>query len=287
MQPANRYRRIRRTTFTSRARRERRNSCCDSRFSVFLLSLVCFVVVVFGFTLVIPAFSQNNATIEGVVTDPSDAAVPGATIELLQLPSDNHPVQAVSSGEGRFQLSAAAGRYRLTITHPSLRRYEEQLALAAGENRELHVQLSLEPLSSSVIVSAAAQPIEVNAASEPVSILTRLEIDKRQITQIAPLLAIGSGRSVWARPGRLAASLRSFSTAAIPTTPRCLSTAFRSMNPAGRSTACAASRLDGHRQNRSDPRSGKRPGRLRRHDRRGRGPHPSRFDAQAAASRRI
>ena len=95
-----------------------------------------FVVVVFGFTLVIPAFSQNNATIGGVVTDPGDAVVAGATIELAQLPSDNHPVQAVSSGEGRFQLAAAAGRYRLTITHPGLRRYEQQLALAAGESRD-------------------------------------------------------------------------------------------------------------------------------------------------------
>src|ERR1700675_4274755 len=148
----------------------------------FSIAVVFFVVVVLGFTLVIPAFSQNNATIEGIVTDPSDAAVSGATIELLQLPSDKQPVQAVSSREGRFQLSGAAGRYRLTITHPSLRRYEQQLVLTAGESRELHVQLALEPLSSSVVVSTAAQPIEVNAASEPVSILTRLEIDNRQLT---------------------------------------------------------------------------------------------------------
>jgi vitamin B12 transporter len=155
-----------------------------------------FVAVVFGFTLVIPAFSQSNATIEGVVTDPSDAAVPGAAIELAQLPSDNHPVQAVSSGEGRFQLSAAPGRYRLTITHPSLRRYEQELNLATGENRELHVQLALEPLSSSVIVSTAAQPIEATAASESVSILTRMEIDNRQITQIAPLLQSVPGVSL-------------------------------------------------------------------------------------------
>src|ERR1700730_1254232 len=93
-----------------------------------------FVVVLLGFTFVIPAFSQSNATIEGVVTDPSDAVVAAATIELRQLPSDNHPVQAASSGEGRFQLAAAAGRYRLTITHPGLRRYEQQLNLATGEN---------------------------------------------------------------------------------------------------------------------------------------------------------
>jgi vitamin B12 transporter len=154
------------------------------------------VAVLLGFTFVIPAFSQSNATIEGVVTDPSDAVVAAATIELRQLPSDNHPVQAASSGEGRFQLAAAAGRYRLTITHPGLRRYEQQLNLATGENRELHVQLALEPLSSSVIVSTAAQPIDANAASESVSILTRENIDNRQITQIAPLLQSVPGISL-------------------------------------------------------------------------------------------
>jgi len=150
-------------------------------------------VLLFVFSFAVPAFAQNTAnmaSVAGVITDPSDAPVGGATVQLQPIPSvpGNHSQETNSSPDGRFRLDVPAGRYQLTIKHESLKRYEQDLNLSAEHNLELRIQLALEPLSSNVIVSASAEPIEAGAASEQVSILTRDQIDSRQLTQIAPLL---------------------------------------------------------------------------------------------------
>ena len=156
-------------------------------------SVLAVALLLFAFNFAIPTFAQNTAstaTVDGMITDPSSAPVGGATVQLQPIPSvaGNRPEQTTSSADGSFRLDVPAGRYHLIVTRPSLRRYEQDLNLSPGQNPELRVQLALEPLSSNVVVSSSAQPIEVNAASEPVSIVTRDQIDNRQITQIAPLL---------------------------------------------------------------------------------------------------
>ena len=160
-------------------------------------STVVFVLAValllFAFAFAISALAQNNASaasLAGIITDPSGAPVGGATAQLQAIPSvpGSHPAQTISSADGRFRLDVPTGRYQLTITHPSLRRYDQVLNLSPGQNPDLRIQLVLEPLSSNVVVSASAEPIEANAVSEQVSIVTRDQIDSRQATQIAPLL---------------------------------------------------------------------------------------------------
>jgi vitamin B12 transporter len=147
-----------------------------------------------------PAPPQNgartNATFQATLTDPSGSPVSGAAINLEPSPATANSsaappansFQAISSPDGHFRLEVPPGRYRLTITRPSLQRYESEISLAAGETRDLSVQLLIEPLSSTVVVSAEAQPISTTAASEPVDILTRQDIDQRQAIEVAPLL---------------------------------------------------------------------------------------------------
>jgi vitamin B12 transporter len=137
----------------------------------------------------------NNATIQATLTDPSNAPVSGAAITLQSLPAtpNSAPIQVESSPEGTFHVTVAPGRYRLTITQPSLQRHESEISLVAGETRDLRVQLPIEPLSSAIIVSAEAQPISATAASEPVDILTREDMDQRQAVAIAPLLQTLAG----------------------------------------------------------------------------------------------
>ena len=199
-----------------------------------LRSTAAFVLAValllFAFDFAIPAFAQNTATtatVDGVITDPSDAPVGGATVQLQAIPSvaGNRPEQTTSSADGHFHLDVPAGRYHLIVTHPSLRRYEQDLNLSPGQNPELRAQLALEPLSSSVVVSSSAEPIEVNAASEPVSILTRDQIDSGKSPR-SPRCFNRFPESRSAKPAPSAVSLPSFLTAAIPITPRCSSTAF-------------------------------------------------------------
>jgi outer membrane cobalamin receptor len=60
----------------------------------------------------------------------------------------------------------------------------------------MRVVLQLEPLSEHVVVSAEALPITTTAASAPVTIITREEIEQRQATQLALLLATLPGFSL-------------------------------------------------------------------------------------------
>jgi vitamin B12 transporter len=158
------------------------------------------IVFLVLFVSVLSASAQQpTAKIEGQLTDPSDAAVSGAAITLQNLSSASSRAQnvsAVSENDGRFHLDAAAGRYRLTITHGSLARVDQELDLRAGETRQVNVRMAIEPLAATIVVSAEAQPIATTTASQPVSIVTRDEIDQRQATQLAPLLGALPGFSL-------------------------------------------------------------------------------------------
>ena len=166
------------------------------RFRFVTLSLIASVVFTCFFGMAASAQAQAAATMQGTLTDVSDAAVAGASINVQGLSSPANQAQGVSGNDGRFHLEVPPGRYRLTITHDALKPFEQVLELHAGEIRELHARLEIEPLSASVVVSAEAQPIAATAASEPVDIVTRDEIAQRQAVELAPLLETLPGFSL-------------------------------------------------------------------------------------------
>jgi vitamin B12 transporter len=156
------------------------------------------VVVITLFSLflsTIPTQAQSLARLEGTLTDAGGAAVSGAEVALQEPSAPASRRQVKSTNEGRFQFEVPPGHYRLTIDHALFQHVAQELALAAGESRELRVSLAIEPLSENIVVSAAAQPIPAAAASEPVDIITEQEIAQRQATQLGPLLATLPGFS--------------------------------------------------------------------------------------------
>ena len=72
----------------------------------------------------------------------------------------------------------------------------EEITIAAGETRELQVRLALEPLSSKVVVTAQALPLDADASPAPVTILTREQISQRGATSLPDLLATQPGFSL-------------------------------------------------------------------------------------------
>ncbi|MGH9592949.1 MAG: TonB-dependent receptor, partial [Bryobacteraceae bacterium] len=75
------------------------------------------------------------------------------------------------------------------------------LDLTAGAAQHLRVQLALEPLSASVVVTAEASPAELGTTTAPVTTITRTEINQRAATSLPDLLATLPGFSL-ARTGR-------------------------------------------------------------------------------------
>jgi outer membrane cobalamin receptor len=163
---------------------------------LFLRLLPAAFLLLASFVFAPPASAQSAATLEVTVFDSGEAAVADATAVLQGLSSPGEERQGVPSGEGRYRFDVPPGRYRLVITHTFLRRLERELALGAGERRELRVTLQLEPLSQSVLVSAEALAITTAAASEPATIITREEIDRRGAIHIGPLLSTLPGIGV-------------------------------------------------------------------------------------------
>jgi outer membrane cobalamin receptor len=153
--------------------------------------------ILFGLALSQPSLTQaqKNATITGTLTDPSSSAISGATIAAHAIGSPTTPIETHSGTDGKFSLTLAPGRYRLTIEHESFARVEQEINLAPGEARTLDLRLELEPLSSSVVVTALAEPELLKNAVAPVDVITREDIDDRQQVWLTPVFASVPGAS--------------------------------------------------------------------------------------------
>ncbi len=153
------------------------------RFLVFA-SASCFGILFF-LPSVTPA--QQTATINGTLTDPSEAAIVGALVTAQPLDTSATPIRAESDPEGKFSLTLNPGRYRVSIQHPSFQKEEQEFRLAAGDARTWNVRLQLQPMSADVVVSASAEPATIENTAAMVNIVTREEIDQRGFIFLTPL----------------------------------------------------------------------------------------------------
>ena len=154
--------------------------------------------ILFATFLGIPATSsaQSTATINGTLTDPSGAAVLGAQINALSLDSSKKTTNTQSGAGGKFALALSPGRYRVSVKHPSFTLVEQEFALAVGETWTWDVRLTLEPLSSKVVVSATAEPALVETLPVPVDVITGRDTEEREEIWLAPMLATARGVSL-------------------------------------------------------------------------------------------
>ena len=112
--------------------------------------------------LVCPAaFGQSAATLSGVVTDPTGAAISGAEISAHSLADGKAaPARVATDASGRYTLSLPPGRYLLRIAASgSFARSEREFTLVAGDALDWNPRLQLERLSATVGVTAPAEPV--------------------------------------------------------------------------------------------------------------------------------
>jgi outer membrane cobalamin receptor len=70
------------------------------------------------------------------------------------------------------------------------------LVLVPGEHRTLDLRLEIERVSENVVVTANAQPLDLDHTPAPVDLITRQEIEQRQAISLPDLLATQSGVSL-------------------------------------------------------------------------------------------
>ena len=167
------------------------------RFSVRLLLSFCISAFLAALSIAPNSVAQTQtAKISGIVTDPQGSMIADAQVSAESIPPAGSPAHGVSASDGRFSLTLAPGRYRVTIARDSFAAAKQEITIAAGETRELQVRLALEPLSSKVVVTAQTLPLDAESSPAPLTILTREQIDQRVATSLPDLLATQPGFSL-------------------------------------------------------------------------------------------
>ncbi len=165
-----------------------------------LHQLLAIAAGIFLGTLLIHAASaqpQSTATITGTITDPSGAAVVGATIFAQPHRLEGRAIQRPERpGRKIFHRSASGDATTSQCEPASFAIVEQQLALAAGEKRMWDVRLSLEKMSSNVIVTAAAEPELAAQTPYLVDVITRQQIGQQQEIWLADALSSQQGASI-------------------------------------------------------------------------------------------
>jgi len=167
------------------------------------MKMICVRLVVFLFLLFAICFSsqaQGNsqqAQLSGRLIDASGAGVGG--VEITSSP-DHAPAArkwtATSSSDGTYRLELPPGSYRVRFAREAFALRELTVDLAANERRKLDLRLELEPLSASVVVTAETEPISVDQATAPVSVIPKEEIDARQAVALTDALLFTPGVAI-------------------------------------------------------------------------------------------
>jgi len=145
----------------------------------------------------VPVFSQSQPSgtyVSGTLTDPSGAGIGGVQVTAqLEAAANAQLWSAISTTDGAYHLSLPPGRYVIQFLRDPFAPRVFTWDLAPGESRTLDLRLELERLSSSVVVTAEAEPVLRPQSTAPTDVLTREVIDQRQSVSIPDLLQFSPG----------------------------------------------------------------------------------------------
>jgi hypothetical protein len=134
------------------------------------LMLAC--VLALGIGVSLRAQSGNFGSVAGAVTDPSGAAVAGATIEI-QNPVSGYDRTAVSGTDGHFAFSnVPLNPYHMTVMAPGFQSYVQDVDVRSAVPVSANVSLKIGTASTTVTVSTDAGDLVEN---DPV---THTDVDR-------------------------------------------------------------------------------------------------------------
>ncbi len=171
------------------------NTILRTAFLLFAVSVITFSSQAQG--------NSSDARLSGKLTDLSGYGVGNVKITAQLESAANAQVwSTVSSADGAYLLAVPPGRYRIHFQHPSFAYRDFTLDLVAGENRTLDLRLEIERVSENVVVTANAQPLDLDHTPAPVDLIGRQEIEQRQAVSLPDLLSTQTGISL-ARTGTI------------------------------------------------------------------------------------
>jgi outer membrane cobalamin receptor len=151
--------------------------------------------------LLISAQPSFAGPVTGQVVDPDGRGIPGATVLL----TDRSAVVArtLTGSSGEFTLTSPdSGIFQVRVAIDGFRGTPVAIAGASAARDLGTIALELSAVSESVVVSAAQVEIPLSTASSSVTVITRDDLDKRQVESVADALRAVPGLSVVATGGR-------------------------------------------------------------------------------------
>ena len=113
------------------------------------------------------AYAQEfQAVINGIVTDSTGAAVPGAKIRVTSI--ERNVESETTSNDSGFYITRhlAPGAYTVAVEKEGFKKFERDgIQLAGSDRLNLDVRLDIGSLSESVTVSGEVQRLETETAS--------------------------------------------------------------------------------------------------------------------------
>ena len=86
---------------------------------------------------------EREATIAGIVSDPSNAVVNGATVTVTTL-EGAEPKTMSTNMQGAYEFGGVKpGTYTIAVSHPGFETSTEDVTVASGENKKVNVALSI------------------------------------------------------------------------------------------------------------------------------------------------
>ena len=150
-----------------------------------------------------PLAAQSiQGSIVGNVTDPAGAAVPGATVTVINEGKQYQRVVSTEGG-GDYRVSALeAGIYTVSVAAPGFKKFQQTTVdLTLGQNKRVDVKLEVGDIATTVTVEGQTSQIDTEAAT-----LSNLKTGRDY--QQLPLSVFGRG---WANVTNVVAGVQSAS----------------------------------------------------------------------------
>jgi hemoglobin/transferrin/lactoferrin receptor protein len=139
--------------------------------------------------LSLPVAAQSaNGSISGTVKDSAGAAISGAVVSLVHA---HAIVRTTETGpDGKFTVdNIAPGSYAVIVTGIGFGSFSAATSVTAGDQKELNVELMINPLSEGVVVTAeAGQVSNARTLAQPFNLITEQEILERGTEVVAQVV---------------------------------------------------------------------------------------------------
>src|ERR1700729_2224917 len=131
----------------------------------FRASLKIVLLFFIALTPMVASAQQTGATVRGMVADPENAVIPGATVTFT--PASGKALITQSQSDGTYVLRGVpAGTYAVTVTMPGFSSFVKLgVRITAGQALTLDTHMAIQEQKQEINVTASAAQVSVDADS--------------------------------------------------------------------------------------------------------------------------